>query len=378
MIVLSRLRSRHVASACVALAGVVAGCSGPRSPSFQSGSDPSGAAGPVGSSGFSVGNGDQGGTFSSSDAGVGAGAFGAACSYSVSKAEQKSLDVYIMLDQSLSMLDQGKWTGATGAIGAFVHQPLSGVSVGIQYFALDLVSCTASDYAKPEIEIALLPGVADQITKSLSNHIPSTVTPTVAALQGAIDHGVAWASAHPADQTVVVLATDGDPDTCDILPDPLTPVEKVAQMGVQGTPSIPTFVIGVGTETANLDAIAKAGGTGSAFIVDTAGNVNTQFLAALNKIRGTAIGCQFKIPAPTNGGVVDFSKVNVQFSAPGSAPELVGQVSDAAHCPQAGNAWYYDNSAAPTQILLCGSTCGTVSAGGEVDVLTGCRTVTAR
>ena len=377
MVVFYRVRSA-ITRACATLLCAAAACAGPSGSGVHAGADPSGGGDSDASSNASIGSGDSRGVFSPGDGGAGPGELDAACSYSVSKGEQRPLDIYIMLDQSLSMLDQGKWTGVTAAIKAFVDQPLTGVSVGLQYFALDLVSCTASDYATPEIEIAPLPGVADPIARSLASHFPSTVTPTQAALEGAIDHGVSWARAHPADQTVVVLATDGDPDACDILPDPLTPVEATAQKGVQGTPSIPTFVIGVGTETANLNAIAMAGGTSSAFIVDASGDVNKQFLAALNKIRGTALGCQFEIPAPANGGVVDFGKVNVRFSSGGGAPVLASQVPDKAHCPQTGDAWYYDNSAAPTQILLCASTCGTVSAGGEVDVLTGCQTVIAR
>ena len=220
-----------------------------------------------------------------------------ACAYSISKGAQQALDVYIMLDQSASMVGP-KWTGVTAAINAFVMQPLTGVSVGIQYFALNLLDCTASDYATPEVEIAPLPGVASKITQSLSMHAPISTTPTVAAEQGAVQHATDWAKSHPADAVIVVLATDGDPDMCNILPDPLTPVEQVASMGFMGTPKIPTFVIGVGSDTSNLDAIAQAGGTGNAFIVDTNMPVDTQFLAALNKIRGSALGCNYKIPAP--------------------------------------------------------------------------------
>ena len=51
-------------------------------------------------------------------------------------------------------------------------------------------------------------------------------------------------------------------------------------------------------------------------------------------------------------------------------------MTDKSKCPASGDAWYYDNAAMPTQILLCTTTCGTVSAGGEVDVLTGCQTIT--
>jgi len=252
---------------------------------------------------------------------------------------------------------------------------LTGVSVGIQYFALNGLSCTDTDYATPEVEIAPLPGVASKITASLAAHAPSTVTPTLAAEEGAIEHAQAWAKMHPDDAVIVLLATDGDPDSCNLLPDPVTPVANAAMAGFMGTPKIATFVIGVGSDLANLNQIAAAGGTTSAFIVDTSMNVQTQFLAALNSVRGTALGCQYKIPAPTSGSTIDFSKVNVQFTNNGKQT-IFPQVSDKSKCPSSGNAWYYDNNTTPTQIILCTTSCGAVSVGGEIDVLTGCQTIT--
>jgi hypothetical protein len=286
-----------------------------------------------------------------------------------------------------------KWTGVTAAINSFVGEPSSGIAVGMQYFGLPNTdadagsifgiplgdSCDPGTYAMPAIEIAPLPGVASTITQSLSGHTnPNTATPTGPALQGAIQHATTWSMSHPSDVTIVILATDGDPSECgaaNTTDSLLTQVETIAAAGVAATPKILTFVIGVGTETANLNGIAMAGGTGSAFIVDTSMNVSTQFLAALNKIRGAALGCQYKIPVPQGGGKVNFGQVNVQFTTTGGSPMVVPQVPDQAHCPTTGNAWYYDNAASPTEILLCSTTCGTVSAGGEIDVLTGCQTV---
>jgi hypothetical protein len=298
-----------------------------------------------------------------------------ACAASSSKGQQEPLDVYIMLDQSLSMAMDNKWTGVTAAINSFVMQPLTGVSVGIQYFALNLISCTVSDYATPEVEIAPLPGVASKITASLAMHAPSTVTPTLPAEQGAIQHAQAWSKSHPGHAVIVVLATDGDPDTCATSANPVADVATAAAAGVSGTPKILTFVIGVGTDTANLNQIAAGGGTGNAFIVDTSMNVNQQFLDALNKIRGTALGCQYSIPAPTTGGMTNFSEVNVQFTTSSGQKEVFPQVTGKSACPASGNAWYYDNPTTPTQIILCTSSCGSVSAGGELDVLTGCQTI---
>src|SRR6185312_476345 len=101
------------------------------------------------------------------------------------------LDIYIMLDQSGSMDDSPnnptKWQSVTSALKTFVGQTnLSGISVGIQYFALNNESCTAADYATADVEIAALPGVASAIDSSITAHGPSTGTPTSAALQGAI------------------------------------------------------------------------------------------------------------------------------------------------------------------------------------------------
>jgi hypothetical protein len=374
-----RFAGRFALPVSLAMLVSAAACGSKNAPLGGDGTAGNGNGGDDGDGGDGTGGGGgaSGGVFGGGDSGNG-GALTTmgACSYSTSKGQSQALDVYIMLDQSLSMAMDGKWTGVTAAINSFVMQPLSGVSVGIQYFALDAISCTASDYATPEVEIAPLPGVGPKITQSLSQHLPSTVTPTVAAEQGAIQHAQAWSKAHPGDVVAVILATDGEPDTCTLLPDPVTPVEQAAAAGVSGTPKILTFVIGVGSDTTPLNAIAAAGGTTSAFIVDTTMAVDTQFLAALDKIRGSALGCTYKIPAPTAGNAIDFTKVNVQFTTTGNTKTIFPQVASKAACPTSGNAWYYDNDAAPTEILLCTTSCGAVSAGGEVDVLTGCQTIT--
>jgi hypothetical protein len=120
-----------------------------------------------------------------------------------------------------------------------------------------------------------------------------------------------------------------------------------------------------------------AGGTMQAFIVDTTMNVNQQFLDALNKIRGTALGCTYTIPLPASG-TPDYGNVNVQYIPnPGAMPVLIPKVADKSQCPSSGDAWYYDNNAAPTHIILCDSTCKSLlaSSSGEVDVLLGCATV---
>jgi hypothetical protein len=338
-----------------------------------------------------------------------------ACAKSMTKADQIPLDIYMMLDQSGSM-DGGvagggtKWTSVTSALKTFVQQPnLDGVSVGLQYFGVPAGgatcsltcnsntdcgscgpcilglcagfgggggdSCNAADYATANVEIGALPGAAGPISNSIDNHGPSTDTPTSAALQGAVDHARAWALAHPGDAVVAVLATDGDPTECDTN---LGNINAIAANAFNGTPSIMTFVIGVGSSLTNLNGIAAAGGTQQAFLVDTNGNANQEFLAAMNAIRKAALGCVYAIPSPVDGSAPDYTKVNVEYTPGGGGQtRTIPKVMDKASCPASGDGWYYDNPAAPTQIILCDGTCGVVQADmtGEVDVTLGCSTV---
>lgn len=337
-----------------------------------------------------------------------------ACAAESTKAEQLPLDMYIMLDQSGSMTDPvagggSKWVAVTSAFKTFVNQPgTAGIGVGIQYFPLaaggavcsptcateadcgaygpcflgicfgcaaaSTDSCDAADYAKPDVEIATLPGAIGAFTASIDKHAPTTSTPTSAALQGAINHAKVWGTANPNHVVIDVLATDGDPTECDT---DLDHINAIAAAGASGMPKVLTFVIGVGTSLSALNGTAAAGGTGSAFIVDTNQNVNQQFLDALNKIRGAALSCSYLIPTPKMGKP-DFDSVNVQYApGDGSAAVVLPKVKDKASCPAAGNAWFYDNSAAPKQIILCDATCTKVAADakGQIDILLGCATV---
>jgi hypothetical protein len=345
---------------------------------------------------------------------------GGICAGKTLKAQQVPLDLFVMLDQSSSMGDTvaggTKWKAVSTALSAFVGQPgLDGVSVGIQYFGLPAGggtcsiftcmnnndcgaaacgpclnpggtggictgaltqagdSCNAADYAGAAVEIAPLPAVASAITSSIAAHQPTTSTPTSAALQGAVDHAKAWATSHANDAVVVVLATDGDPTECDT---DLGHIDAIAAGAFASPQKIPTFVIGVGSLLSNLNGIAAAGGTGQAFLVDTGGNVNQQFLDAMNTIRHAALGCQYQIPLPASG-TPNYQEVNVVYTPAGGAPQTFPYVASKASCPATGNGWYYDDAAHPMQIILCDATCTEVKGDttGQVDITLGCATI---
>lgn len=247
-------------------------------------------------------------------------------------------------------------------------------------------SCDFGAYATPEVGIAELPGVAPAINTSLSAHGPQTMTPSAPALHGAVEYGKQWATAHPEHTTIVVFATDGMPTVCPAGASDaelINLTKQAAQAGVQATPPVRTFVIGVVTPgdifaNNNLNAIATAGGTYNALILNPNQDLTTQFSQALEAIRGASMQCEFKVP--DTGAMLDYGKVNVIYTAVDQQKYPVYYVGDAAHCDPTDGGWYYDIDPAagkPTKILLCPQSCTFMQKyGGKIDIQMGCKTIT--
>jgi hypothetical protein len=278
-------------------------------------------------------------------------------------AEQRPLDIYVMFDDSGSMIPW--WASVTQAFTQFLNAPESaGIGVGLQFFGL---SCDVATYAAPKVAIAPLPGNAQAIQAAFPI-LPFESTPTDPALRGAINHARTWQASHADHKVVVLLVTDGEPTECNST---IPSVTQVAAEGFGGSPSIPTYVLGLGLSLGNLQSIAMAGGTNQAFIVDP--NSGAALTAAMNQIRGSALPCDYALPKNTT----DPKKVNVDFTpANGTTTRLV-YVSDAAGCDPVKGGWYYDNPQTPTRIIVCSQTCDTFKKdpNGRVDVVLGCGTV---
>jgi hypothetical protein len=144
----------------------------------------------------------------------------------------------------------------------------------------------------------------------------------------------------------------------------------VAELAASVADSIPTYVIGVANPpfddapdtVTNLTAIAEAGGTERAFLIDTGDPTRTSqdFRAAIDEIRGAAIACDVAIPEPPAGRVFDKEAVLVTYG--GEA----GATTTLAYDPAcAGLAWHYDDSEAPSRIVLCPDACQAVQAEAE-------------
>ena len=362
--------------------------------------------------GAAGGAGGAGGTGLFNDSGS-SGGLPEGCASDVYSGELIPLDMLIMLDKSGSMSDTGKWGAVTGAIGDFVNLPESAdIGVGLGFFPVEpavpppagtcvtdadcgaygpcipfipanicaglppipgapVDSCVKEDYENPVVPIALLPGNASAITSAIAGVGPGGGTPTAPALEGAIDHAQQFAKDNPARLVLVVLATDGVPSGCN--PNRVETVAARAKEGFDQNPSVPTFVIGVGSELTTLNLIAQEGGTDQALIVSGGPNTGQEFLDALNVARG-AVSCKFQIPVPSSG-TPDPTSVNIGWTPEGGELEVFPGVASPAEC-QGGKGWYYDDPANPSRILLCPAACDLVeNSQGVVEVVLGCETI---
>jgi hypothetical protein len=87
--------------------------------------------------------------------------------------------------------------------------------------------------------------------------------------------------------------------------------------------------------------------------------------------------CAFTMPLPPSGQSLDLTSVNVRYTSPSGFASDIGKVNTAAECSGVIQGWYFDDPAAPTQILACPQTCTEITAGGasaKLEVLFGCKT----
>jgi hypothetical protein len=293
------------------------------------------------------------------------------------------IDLYFLVDKSGSMLTADtlgsptRWAALSSAIGTFVDASGSdaaagGAGIGMGFFPItgpadggrggnSASSCNIADYGRASVDIAALPGNAAPIKGAIAATIPNGGTPTSPALQGAVQVATAYQAAHADRKVVIVLATDGLPNDCNST---VNGVAQVAASAFAQTPPLPIYVLGIGPSTGNLDAIAAAGGTRSAYMVTASGS--DQLLQALNAIRtqtqtqtGTKIACSQKIPPSSSTRPLDYDAAAVTTTV-GSTTLRPPRVAGAAACGTS-DGWYFDDPATPTTVIFCPATCSALS-----------------
>jgi hypothetical protein len=296
--------------------------------------------------------------------------------------------MFIMLDRTQSMTNtlQGstlqRWDAIEQGLKQFTStQP---ARVGLNYFGktgnpVDPVECDPNTYAQAAVPIDSV-NDATAVVQSVTAEgaILGGQTPWYPALQGGLQFAQKWQTANPTHRTAFVFVTDGYPTECDQdMTDITSAVSDAHQArGVfAGGPPIYTYVIGVAVDKFNLDAVAQAGGTNQVTIVDGP-TAPDQFAAALQAVvsstNSTGMRCDWSIPTPPAGQVLDTNKVQIIFTPYTGINQEIPQVDSAASCRGPNGGWYFDNPSSPTQITFCPCTCSNLAA-GSVELRFGCR-----
>jgi hypothetical protein len=305
-----------------------------------------------------------------------------ACNGVSVEAEAVPVDVFVIMDRSVSMglkvqgSNMTRWEALHAAVQSFAQNPdAAGIRAGIGFFSLsggadDTRDCNPDGYAAPSVPIGLISDVGPDLAAAMDDVMPGGLTPTIPALQGAIKYARSWAQANPGRATSVVLVTDGFPTQCDNAPEHIS---DAAQAGYESPEHIRTFVIGVGDVAKfNLNNYARAGGTKTAYLTDL-GDVTSTFVNALNNITNRALACEYQLPPPPDGMKLDTAKVQVLYTPSSGDPEEVPSISSLSACAKNANGgWYYDNADSPSKISVCPCTCARLQA-GRVDVRLGCK-----
>jgi hypothetical protein len=270
-----------------------------------------------------------------------------------------------------------RWSAVTEAVSKFVQDPKSaeiGVGLGIfPQFAPVNDQCQVSNYSTPIVPIAAAKGSSAAIVTKIGAEMPGGNTPTHKALEGAYEYIKSYTAQTPGHSAAVLLVSDGMPFSCgESHTTALT--TPVVQAAFAGTPSIKTYVVGIGN-TAALDELALAGSGNQTHYFDGNGDVSAKLQEALKSVT-TTITCDYDIP--TGGKAIDFGLVNIEAQVGSSGtPMALGNVASAAQCDARGG-WYYDVNppATPTKITLCPQSCDPLKTTDDssVKVLYGCAT----
>ena len=299
----------------------------------------------------------------------------AACVTSSATATAKPVYLVFAYDQSGSMSLEGKWAAAGAAMKSFFVSPsANGIHAAMTLFPkYDAYPafCNSSEYTSPDVTVTDLPSA--KFGTALDATAPQAGkggTPTMAALSGAMTYAQQLQKTVAKDATVaVVMVTDGVPEVCFDKGD----VGPASQVAAANASTIPTYVVGVGSDLANLNAIAAAGGTKQALMVSVGDPSKTQtdLSAAINTIKVAAVSCDYAIPSPPDGETLDPSKLNVQYTPTGGAAQDLDYDATCA----SGSGWHYDDAKHPTRVVACGATCSSIkNVGGKVDMVFGCAT----
>jgi hypothetical protein len=281
----------------------------------------------------------------------------AAGSYALTR---MSADLLLAVDDSASL---APWLAAVDeGVRSFLSETdPTGVRVGLARFGED---CDPKTYATPVVPIGPLGENRMQMLSALPTE-PSLSTSTLATLDGALRYARMWAAAQSDGRVSLVLLTDASPGACDGLSGNYDgQSQQVAREAYESTPSVATYVIGVGPMLA-LDSLAAAGGTRAVRIAITPADGEVR--AALEKVKHEAQPCAFH----WQSRYVLASDSTIVVTAADGTQRQYPIVSDASTCRDGGG-FYVDDPNSAYPLVACPSTCLSLTAADQIALSSAC------
>jgi len=394
---------RPLLSMFAAAVAVVACTAGTNAPTTGSGGgNPVGAAGSGGSG--STGRGGSGGTITGmggvlSIGGAGGGG-GATCGLQKFDVERKPAEILLLLDRSKSMIEDLtsdgvtlKWNAIIPALKQVIMDTDASVSWGLKVFPEgDGAECVAGSVT-PNVVVPVAPMNAANVVAGIDATTPQgNGTPTGDAVTAAFNYLKTLTSTNP---KYILLATDGAPSCAGTTKDSSTArTFAVSQVtaALGGMPSVPTFVVGVATnsnsEQTTLNSLADAGGRPRSSLLTHfyLGNTQSELTAAVATITGQAATCTFPLNPPPPV-LNDPTKVGMYFPPTGT-PATCTTTTDCSggltcvsgicmtkvpYDTTMGNGWSYTDTN-DTAAQAYGSWCDMIKASGAntVQIVYGC------
>ena len=293
------------------------------------------------------------------------------CEWTAQVAQRRRLDLYVMVDANISVPLLEAWNGTVPGFTAFMRHPDSaGVGLGLRFFGAE---CQATVHAVPSIGVGLLPDHAQAVEEQLNRPLPLTpMSAMQPALEGAILFAERRLETQPQAAQAVVLMTDHLLNLA--CASTLEGVVAAARAGYQGSPSVRTYVIGLGAQGLlspleffqafqPLDQVALAGGATGVLRVSDADMMESAF----HTIRSNAQPCDYRLP---EAQTVDAAILGLQTE---TELELTRRVADEEACGTSEEAFFVESGAA-TCLRACPGTCARIRNGSvsSVALLSGC------
>jgi hypothetical protein len=330
-----------------------------------------------------------------------------ACAQTSATASLQPLDMFVMLDRSISMGSDcnigdttgSRWCRSINALSSYFNSNASaGNAAALQFFGASNV-CTGDSYdqsVQPGGDTGYTNLKSNAFDTPLNNAAPNQYTPLEGAVRGIIGFTARPGNRRAGRTTIGVLITDADTGTLQCtgggsVSTHINMLRDLLQSHFTAT-GVRTYVIGMtGADFGVLETLA--GGGNAAQHADTVGTVtdacgngngpcrhwnvgdgtNNALAEAMKRIQSAAIGCTYSMPT-TNAGVINPNNVTVEYQPNGNPAAAVAltRVTNQGAC--VANGWYYDNNTTPTTINLCATQCTTVQAdpNAKIRVLLGC------